>query len=122
LLRNLSQEAFRRLQCPTEQEGKDGLGNEIDWLAAAQPVPGILVQIGAEKDAAQTMARIKFVRSIDPAASVRQPNIHKGDMGRVQCGAFDCFGSACRYGADLVTEAGNQCFQIKGDKDLILNY
>jgi hypothetical protein len=30
---DLSQEALRRLQCPAEQEGKNGLGNEINWLA-----------------------------------------------------------------------------------------
>src|SRR6476660_2883865 len=105
---DLSQEAFRRLQCPAEQEGKNGLGDKINWLAGGPAVAGILVQIGAEKDAGQALARIKFVRSIDPAGSVRQPNIHEDDIRRVQCGACECFGSARGYGADLVTKADNQ--------------
>jgi len=66
------------------------------------------------------MSIVDFTCGINPAASVRKPDVHKDKVGTVSGYLRNSVTGGSCYGANLVTKLNHQHCEIHGDKRFVL--
>jgi hypothetical protein len=112
---------FGLLQGSLEQYWQNGLSNKVDGVTGQQRCPRRLVQVCAEKDAAQCLACMKLSSCVDTAAAPRETNVHQNHI-RTKCvGTGNGIGRRRYSCTDLVTQFHHKHRKMHGDDNLVFD-